>query len=295
MAAPTWFQNAHVTLAKSPADKSHSEEYHAQGLSTGDKPDRGIKTRFAYGNGDKKMEDGAVSHTAPEWFQIGGITVTSDLVMKQPEPEPEPEPQLKVATPAKETEPTTKAKASQRAKAQPLGKFSFVKEETKTVAVKEEEKVAAKAKPKAAKKAKEATVVPKLKLTPPQRKTKASTLAALAVPKRTPLQKIEGNQSPAMSTPPVKTTSQAPGSLKREVFRKDAVPGRRGLVFANMESNCIDKKSLTNALAKVNPDKTALHRRRIDVQTVDEEAQGSRCVDMLNAQVRNASLHRVDA
>jgi len=267
---------------------------------TGDKPDRGIKTRFAYGNGDKKMEDGAVSHSAPEWFQIGGVTVTSKLVMKQAEPEME----AKAATPAKDLQaspdaaiPGAKTKASRRAKAQPLGRFSFVKQvdppaeaETK----KQQEKKAAEPNAEAANATKDAVAVPKLKLTPPQRKTSAAKMASLSAPKRTPLSKVDGNQSPAFSTPPVKGASKAGGSLKkRELYRKDALPGRRGLTFSNKESNCIDRQSLNKALAQANPDTTTIHRRRIDVQLVDEEAQGTRCVDMLDAQVRNASLHRI--
>jgi len=54
-------------------------------MKTGDKPDRGIKTQFTYGNGDRRMVAGAVNHSAPEWFQIDGITVSTKLIMEKEE------------------------------------------------------------------------------------------------------------------------------------------------------------------------------------------------------------------
>ena len=289
-----------MTLAASPSDKNRSDEYHVQGMKTGDKPDRGIKTRFEYGNGERRMEDGAVSKTAPDWFQIDGVQTVTKLVMQEPPQEEKEEETYGIPekAPVAETNTAVNQRAPRRAKGQPLGRFGFVKEEQIKIedknadVVEDMPKVEAKA-------SKEDVKVPKLKLTPPQRKSSAKALAALAMPKaRTPLQNKTNQSHDFTSTPPVKPASRQAGSnKKREFFRKNAVPGRKGLVFQNMESNCINRQCLMNALAHDESKKpTTLHRRRIDVQSVDEESKGNRCVDMLENAVRNQALHRqVDA
>jgi hypothetical protein len=86
VAAPSWFQGQHTAVVNSPTRSfgeepapSHAraavaspsaESYQPVGLPQGHKSDRGIKTRFAYGNGDRQMNDTCVSEAAPNWFQV---------------------------------------------------------------------------------------------------------------------------------------------------------------------------------------------------------------------------------
>jgi len=116
-------------------------------------------------------------------------------------------------------------------------------------------------------------------------------LAALAAPKRNALTN-RTNESPVISTPPVKTAAKQGGTGKKQVRATlTEKPGRRGLSFNRDNSNCIRKGALDAALGKKESGGVSHNLRRIKPELKDESSN-PRCLDLLENQVRNSALHR---